>query len=398
VTGGEVIIVGGGFQGATMALCASLRGARPLVFDAGAGASLNSLGIVHGGLRYLQTLDLARWGRSRVEQAWWIDTFPEQVKPLACAMPLYRRRWRSAGLFRAAFLAEAALAAGLNMPRGERRGRVLAAAEVEAPAVPRSGLAAYAMWPEAQIDNPEALLASILDRAGGVEKVRRAGVVVEALRVSNGAVSGVRARNSATGADEEYDAPVVILCAGAWSRDLARRFDRDSPRLSASVLGFNLLLDAPAPWPGALAVSPYAGRGRSYFLRPCRSGLLAGTYYAPAPADGAAALVPEALIEAFRLDLDRALPGFGLGDAAVLGVLAGRLPDVEGNGGALRSSDVLWDHGRTGGPRGLYTLLGPKLTTARSLSERLAQRIWGPAAQTRPRPSIVPRTAVADGL
>jgi glycerol-3-phosphate dehydrogenase len=398
VSGRDVIIVGGGFQGATMALCASLRGASALVLDAGGGASLNSLGVVHGGLRYLQTLDLARWRRSRVEQAWWLDNFPEQVKRLDCAMPLYRRRWRSAALFRAAFVAEGMLAAGLKLPRQERGGRVTPVDDVEAAGVPRQGLCAYAVWPEAQIENPDALLASIFNRAGGVEKVRRRGAVVETLLVSNGAVCGVQARDRATGGQDRYEAPVVILCAGAWSRDLARRLDRDSPRLSASILGFNLLLDAPAPWRGALAVSPFAGRGRSYFLRPHRSGLLAGTYYAPAQADVGAIHVPEALIQAFRLDLDRALPGLGLGDAAVLGVLAGRLPDVDGAGRKLRSSDVFWDHGRAGGPRGLYTLLGPKLTTARSLSERLAQTIWGPVAQAG-RPSVfAPRTAAADGL
>jgi glycerol-3-phosphate dehydrogenase len=398
VSGCDLIIVGGGFQGATMALCASLRGARPLVLDIGGGASLNSLGILHGGLRYLQTFDLARWGRSRAEQAWWVENFPEQVKRLDCAMPLYRRRWRSAALFRAAFTAESTLAAGLNLPRGEHTGRVQPAGAVEAAAVPRSGLGAYAVWPEAQIEDAEALLAAIFNRAGGVEKVRRLGAAVEALLVSNGAVCGVRARDLATGAEEQYEAPVVIVCAGAWSRDLARRLDRDSPRLSAAVLGFNLLLDAPAPWRGALAVSPSAGRGRSYFLRPHRAGLLAGTCYAPAQADGATADVPEALIQAFRFDLDRSLPGFGLGDAAVLGVLAGRLPDVDGNGRRLRSSDILWDHSRTGGPRGLYTLLGPKLTTARHLSERLAQIIWGPVAEAARPPTFAPRTAAADGL
>jgi hypothetical protein len=56
--------------------------------------------------------------------------------------------------------------------------------------------------------------------------------------------------------------------------------------------------------------------------------------------------------------------------------MSGLLPDTDGTGRRLRSGDVFLDHGRAGGPKGLYTLLGTKLTTAQALSEYAASRIW----------------------
>ena len=60
----NLLIVGGGIHGAMLALEAGLRGLRALLIeraDFGAATSFNSLRIVHGGLRYLQSADLRRF-------------------------------------------------------------------------------------------------------------------------------------------------------------------------------------------------------------------------------------------------------------------------------------------------------------------------------------------------
>ena len=75
-----------------IALEATRRRLRPLLLERAdfAGAtSHNSLRILHGGLRYLQSLDLGRSLESIRERAWWRAHFPELVQPLPCLMPLY---------------------------------------------------------------------------------------------------------------------------------------------------------------------------------------------------------------------------------------------------------------------------------------------------------------------
>ncbi len=372
----DAIIVGGGIQGMMMGLELARRGSRPLVLERGAlgdGATSASLGVVHGGLRYLQSLDLKRWHRSRREQDWFGREFAQFTAPLACVMPLYRGALRSRALFRAAFLFERACAALTGLDRRSTGARLVPPAEAAAVyPVPRRGLVGGASWPELALTDARGLLREIgrrIEALGGA--VREQAEVVK-LDVADGRVRGVITRDG----ERHHASDTVLLCPGAASRMLARRFDRDIPALSSRVLAFNLLFDYPAVPGYALAVSPDPGRGRSYFVREHKGKLLAGTYYAPLDADpepGERPIVPAALVAQFQGDLVRALPL--LEGVPLLETWAGILPDVDGRGRKLRNHDLLWEHGANGGPKGLWTLLGTKLTTAHALAVDVAQRL-----------------------
>ena len=87
----DLVVVGAGIQGAALFLEASRRGMRALVLDKGdfgGSTSWNSLRILHGGLRYLQTLDLPRFRQSVRARRWFFQAFPQLVRPLPCLMPL----------------------------------------------------------------------------------------------------------------------------------------------------------------------------------------------------------------------------------------------------------------------------------------------------------------------
>ena len=378
----DVVIVGAGIQGATMALEVVRRGLRPLVIERavpGGGTTSQSLGIVHGGLRYLQRLDLVHYRRSCREQTWFLRELPELVSPLACVMPLYRGALRSRALFRTAFLADRTL----SRDRSHLPPCTVLTAQnlpLDLP-IPREGLAGGACWYDAVLDDAPAAVATLLSRSARQGATCLAGAEAIDLIVHRRRVVGLCAR-TADGKGIELKAPAVILCAGPASRGLARRFDRDCSALSSAVLAFNLVLDLPAPGPFALAVSPTPGRGRSYFVRPHAGGLLAGTWYVPW-SEGMAPQVDSESIERALSELQCCFPGLESIRGKVRAVTAGVLPDADGTGRTLRNRDVLIDHGSTGGVQGLYSILGVKLTTARALSERAAQHIW-PAASVRP--------------
>jgi len=81
----DLAVIGGGIHGANVALEASRRGLKVALLEAadyGSGASGNSLRILHGGLRYLQSADLIRFAESVAERRWYAHTFPELVAPL----------------------------------------------------------------------------------------------------------------------------------------------------------------------------------------------------------------------------------------------------------------------------------------------------------------------------
>src|SRR5690242_616840 len=88
----DVLVVGGGIYGLTIAYDAAQRGLSVALIeraDFGSGASFNHLRTIHGGLRYLQTLDLARARESVVERRAIAIIAPHTIRPLPFALPLY---------------------------------------------------------------------------------------------------------------------------------------------------------------------------------------------------------------------------------------------------------------------------------------------------------------------
>jgi len=88
----DVAVVGGGIYGAAVAWDAAQRGLSVALVereDFGAGASWNSLKTIHGGMRYLQKLDLGRLRESARERTTLLAIAPELVRPLPFVVPTY---------------------------------------------------------------------------------------------------------------------------------------------------------------------------------------------------------------------------------------------------------------------------------------------------------------------
>src|SRR6185437_11052143 len=87
----DVLVVGGGIYGLTIAYDAAQRGLSVALIDAddfGSGSSFNHLRTIHGGLRYLQTLDIGRAKESIRERRTIARIAPHTVQPLRFALPL----------------------------------------------------------------------------------------------------------------------------------------------------------------------------------------------------------------------------------------------------------------------------------------------------------------------
>src|SRR5437868_1515857 len=93
----DVLVVGGGIYGLTIAYDAAQRGLSVALVerdDFGSGTSFNHLRTIHGGLRYLQSLDLGRARESIRERRAVARIAPQTVRPLPFAVPLYRSLMR----------------------------------------------------------------------------------------------------------------------------------------------------------------------------------------------------------------------------------------------------------------------------------------------------------------
>lgn len=362
----DLLVIGGGIYGATLALEAVRRELAVLVVERGGfggETTRNSLRIVHGGLRYLQSLDLPRFYESVRERRWFLRSFPDLVQPLPCLMPLYDPprggALRRPAVFRLALRINDLLSRERALPPG----RLLSVAETEElfPTVDRAGLRGGALWHDAVTTDPRRLVMEILRRACrlGASALER----VEAVELR---AEGLRAVDKESGRVLTFRARAVANCAGPWCGEVARRLDREIPGLFRPALAFNLLLDREPLSQAALAVASQECRAQTWFLLPWEGRILAGTAYAPVPRGSSGEEGPdETQIGGFLEALNAALPGLGLHRSEVLDVLWGRLPAVTEGGTALASRPVVFNHGK-----GLVSISGVKLTTARAVAER----------------------------
>jgi glycerol-3-phosphate dehydrogenase len=207
------------------------------------------------------------------------------------------------------------------------------------------------------------------------------------LVVRDGRLAGLRFLDVDSGRSLEVQATAVVNCAGPWCREVASAFDRDLPELFHPSLAFNVLLDREPPAEGALAVEPAGGRGRTYFLVPWKGLTLAGTFHASCSASAGEDGVDDKLLLQFLGNLNAAIPGLDVDAGKVLRVYSGLLPAGSAGSVELALREVLRHHADHGGPQGLFSVSGVKLTTARRVAEKTLREIQSWRGRSLPAPS-----------
>jgi len=405
----DLLVIGGGIYGVALTLEATFRGLRPLLLerdDFGGGTSWNSFRIIHGGLRYLQTLDLQRFRESVAERRWFLRHFPDLVQPFPFVMPLRGKGLRRTSVLRVALALNDLMSSGRNRGVASTHhlgeGRVLSVEETLelAPGLGGVRFRSAALWYDAVMTCAPRVIIEMLHWACAAGARALNYVEAKRLLVDGVRVAGVEAVDRCSGEVLEFRAPVVVNCAGPGARGLARRFDRDVPRLFLPSIAFNLLISRPAPSPFGVAVSPDHPGASTYFVRPWGEWTFAGTAHVPSGGGADAAGPPAARdVEKMIADLNAALPGWHVTTGDVRRVFWGLLPVDRPGTVRLSSRAVIHDHARDGGPLGLFSVSGVKFTTARRVAEVLLAVILrrvpglraGPVSPIeRPAPAAVP--------
>lgn len=379
----DLIAVGGGIYGAMLVMEAARRGLSPLLVerdDFGGATSWNSLRIVHGGLRYLQRMDLTRFRESVSERRWFCRTYPDLVEPLECLMPLYGKGLKRPSTFRAALWLNDLLSRSRNVGVPPEQhladGRMLdpAATKRLFPMVEPASLRGGGVWYDAAMTSSARVLIETLRWACHNGAVALNYVQCEGLQSDRGKVAGVEATDRLSGDRVEFRAPLVVNCAGPWSRAMAGEFDREHDELFRPSLAFNVLLDREPPSTAAVAVTPAKPGARTYFVRPLGNRTIAGTAHAPCAGYPARSAPTERQLASFLADLNDALPALGLTIRDVVRVYSGLLPARQQGSETLAVRPSIVDHSATGGAAGFWSVSGVKFTTARLVAEQTLRR------------------------
>lgn len=385
-----------------LAAQAAARKLKPLLLerdDFGGRTSFNSLRIIHGGLRYLQTLDMPRFAESVRERRWFLTTFPEFARPLPCLMPLYGHGLKTKSVLRVALAMNDMLSFarndGVAEPDRLPRGRVIGPDEVLArfPRVDANGLQGGALWYDAAIADSQRIVMELLGdaAAGGADVLNY--VEATGLRCESGRVTGVAAIDRAGNKTLEFAAPVAVNSTGPWSDQTDSAFGaRDGARFRPS-LAWNIWMNEPALSESALAITPDRPGASTYFLHPWKGRLLIGTGHVPWDGQPGDVTPTTQQLVAMLDDVNAAIPGLDLATDGIRHVFSGLLPARRTGSAELSVRPHIEDHRKAGGPDGLYTVFGVKFTTARDVAVNTLDRIYG----TQSPPAVMPRTAARTG-
>ena len=381
----DIIVIGGGIYGVSLALEATRRNLKCLLVekgDFGEATSWNSLQIVHGGLRYLQNIDLHRFRESVTERKWFLQYFPDLVMPLKCVMPLYNRGLHRTLIFRLALLANACLSITRNrdVPKENilKRGRILSRYDTVGyfPEVDQTGLRGGALWCDAVMVNSQRVIMEILRWSWTYGASALNYVEARDLIIENHTVQGITGLDHESGKLFEYRGTTVVNCAGPWCREVARKMDRDIPQLFHPSVAFNILFDRKPAFDATIAVTPNYPGARTYFLRPYHDRIFAGTYHAPRCNTQNPSPRKEE-IDHFLEDLNTAVPKLQLKEGHIVRIFSGLLPAIEEGSEKAGIRECTINHREKNGPVGLYSVSGVKFTTARLVAEKILRVIYG---------------------
>ncbi|HLZ39251.1 MAG TPA: glycerol-3-phosphate dehydrogenase/oxidase [Mycobacteriales bacterium] len=218
----DVLVVGGGVTGAGVALDASTRGLSTALVeqrDFASGTSSRSSKLFHGGLRYLEQLNLALVREALRERDLMLTRIaPHLVKPVSFLFPLRHRVWERPYVGAGLVLYDT-LGGSRALPRHRHLTRT--GARALCPALRRDALVGAVRYWDAQTDDARHTLAVVRTAAWYGAVVRNSTQVVGLLR-EGGRVVGARLRDVDTEEECRARASVVVNCAGVWTDDVQR--------------------------------------------------------------------------------------------------------------------------------------------------------------------------------
>lgn len=382
MTGGardhDIIIVGGGINGAGIARDAASRGLRVLLLeqdDFGSGTSSSSSRLIHGGLRYLEHGELSLVYESLHERRRLLQLAPHLVVPIPISIPVYRSSRRGMWLLRFGMVAYDLLSLGKKLARH----RMLTRDEFlrHAPGVNPEGLRGGAEYFDAQVTFAERLVIENIVAANHSGAVVRNYCRVTGLEVHKDGRKSVRYVDATAGDESVAHAALIVNAAGPWVDRVLSTADAKLPRLMGGTKGSHVVVSAFDGAPRGAVYVEAAADGRPIFIIPWNGQVLIGTTDIRYDGDPARAMASREEAQYLLAETNRIFPAARLGLESIHYAYAGIRPlpwRSKGPESAITRRHIIRRHRADEAP-GLMSIIGGKLTTYRNLSEQVTDRL-----------------------
>ncbi len=367
----QVLIVGGGINGAGVARDLALRGVRVALVEKGefgTGTTWASSGMIHGGLRYLQ-MDPEVTQHSCADSGAIQRIAPHLIFRIPFLMPVFPEDPIGPEL----------VEVGLEMydrfqplKNGRPHTRLTReqALRLEPALSPRIDCAfSLDEW---GVDAPRLVALNALDAAERGAEVHTHTEVRELLREGgSGRVRGARVRDRLSGEERNIEAEITLNCTGPWASQLAALAGAELRLRPAK--GIHLVFERRV---SDVAIYARGIDGRDMFTFPHEQNSMAGTTDDDFYGDLDRLEVTEDEVRYVLEAMDRSIPG--IRRHRVIHTLAGVRPTLYGFGlyeDELSRDYAVIDHGTRQGVPGFWSLAGGKLAAYRLMAEDASDRI-----------------------
>jgi glycerol-3-phosphate dehydrogenase len=370
----DILIIGGGINGAGIALDAILRGYSVLLLeknDFGGFTTSSSTKLIHGGLRYLEYLEFSLVRESLREREILLQNAPHLVKPLQIDFPLYNHSERGPLMIKMGMILYDLLSYDKSMPNHKviftKEGNGL---PKHLKALQTKGLKGVASYYDCQIKYPERLC---LDTILAAEK-HGADVLNYSQFIGmkwNDETYSVKFRMRNNGTEYSTKAKYILNATGPFVDEVNKVVSENFPRLMGGTKGSHILIRKFKGGPENGLYIEAIQDGRPFFIIPWDEYYLVGTtdIFYKNELDRITASDEEINYLLKELNYFMNSKSFSRND--ILYTYSGIRPlpfEPHKKEKKVTRRHIIHDH-ETEGFKNYYSIVGGKLTTFRSLAE-----------------------------
>jgi glycerol-3-phosphate dehydrogenase len=365
----DVLVIGGGASGLGAAVEAASRGYRTLLVersDFAKGTSSRSTKLVHGGVRYLEQLNITLVVDALRERGHMLRNAPHLCHDLSFVVPAYS--FSSLPYYGFGLKIYELLSGSLSLGRSKFLSRENTLERL--PGLLADGLRGGILYHDGQFDDARyaiSLLRTFQDLGGtAINYVEATGLLRR-----GGKVIGIQAQDREDGAAFDLQAKVLINACGVGTEDILAMDGAARGSLLALSQGTHFVLPHSFLAGNTALMIPKTADGRVLFAIPWHGATIVGTTDVSVDR---ASTEPRALQSEKKFLLDHITRYFGRKPEAaeILSVWSGLRPLVRKGGG--KTSQLSRDHTILVSQSGLVTVTGGKWTTYRRMGQDTIDR------------------------
>ena len=238
----DVAIIGGGITGAGIFLRCCQNGLKTILLDQSdfaSGTSSRSAKMIHGGLRYLEHLQIKLIREALLEREHLLNLYPHLVKPLSYLMPIYGSALTKVKM-KVALTGYDALAGSSSLPKYQS----LSKKEVNQkyPMLRSRNLKGGVYYYDA-ITNDARLTNEVIMQASDMGGVAINYMDVKNIHVSEDTVESLQCRDGLDGTKIQVIANHVISAAGIWTDEVVSKAGAEKRPIMKPSKGIHLVVD-----------------------------------------------------------------------------------------------------------------------------------------------------------